>query len=112
LKHYIKTTTGIANVHVWIYLLQYLELSNNRLTGLPEEVGQLTHLREICLSINQLDHIPPALASCCKLETILLANNKVICMMTQKRQNKGAVAIRKALVSLKIYVFSTYYLQI
>jgi Leucine-rich repeat (LRR) protein len=63
--------------HLYCLVLQFLELSNNRLTGLPAQVGELAHLREICLSLNQLTTIPPCLATCSKLETILIANNQV-----------------------------------
>jgi Leucine-rich repeat (LRR) protein len=63
--------------HLHCLVLQFLELSNNRLTSLPAQVGELAHLREICLSLNQLTAVPPCLAACSKLETILIANNQV-----------------------------------
>ena len=53
---------------------------------LPEAVGELGQLREICLSLNQLTSIPPCLATCPKLETILIANNKVQ-MSSLKKKN-------------------------
>jgi len=40
------------------YLIK-LNLSSSDITQLPEELGQLTHLRELDLSGNQLTHIPP-----------------------------------------------------
>ena len=40
--------------------------------------GDLVHLREICLSFNQLTDLPSCLSRCGKLETILAANNKVV----------------------------------
>ena len=58
-------------------LIQFMDLSNNKLSGLPMEVAGMQHLREIILSVNQFPAIPDCLYSCSKLETILIANNQV-----------------------------------
>ncbi len=71
-----ERSSGSGTRGHWL-ILQFLELSNNRLTSLPAQVGELAHLREICLSLNQLTAVPPCLATCSKLETILIANNQV-----------------------------------
>ena len=60
---------------------------------LPEAVGELGQLREICLSLNQLTSIPPCLATCPKLETILIANNKVQMSSLKKIDQFGALKV-------------------
>ena len=40
--------------------LEWLSLSENRLTSLPAEIGQLTSLRELYLSGNKLTSVPVA----------------------------------------------------
>jgi len=74
------STNRIPEIPAWISLanrLQFLEMSNNKLTALPDALGDLVHLREICLSFNQLTDLPSCLSRCGKLETILAANNKI-----------------------------------
>jgi len=58
-------------------LLQFLDLGNNRLSSLPDEISSLTHLREIILNVNQFETVPECVFGCQKLETLLIANNKI-----------------------------------
>ena len=63
------------------------DFSNNRLADLPSEMGGLRHLREVILSINQFPSIPGCLYDCPKLETILIANNRITCFEVEKLSN-------------------------
>lgn len=102
-------------------LIQFLELSNNRLSNLPHEVqwyilvrflllililflllllilfllqvAGMMHLREIILSVNQFEAIPDCLYSCSKLETILIANNRVVNIEVEKLSQLPMLAV-------------------
>jgi len=74
-------------------LLQFVDLSNNKLTELPLEVAGMKHLREIILSVNLFPAIPASLYSCAKLETILIANNKVETIEVEQLARLPALAI-------------------
>jgi len=74
-------------------LIQFLDLSNNKLSSLPDEMGGMKHLREIILSVNQFETIPSCLFSCAKLETILIANNKVASIEVERLKELPNLAI-------------------
>ncbi len=57
--------------------LQSLYLSNNQLTSIPPELGQLTDLEESDLSNNQLTSIPPELGQLTSLQILNLSNNQL-----------------------------------
>jgi hypothetical protein len=50
--------------------LEILDLSNNKLSQLPDDLDRLQKMRILFLSNNQFDAIPEVLASCPKLEMI------------------------------------------
>ena len=58
-------------------LLQFLDFSSNRLSELPANFSDLKHLREIILSMNRFTAIPECLYNCAKLETVLIRDNQV-----------------------------------
>merc|ERR1719369_1128660 len=74
-------------------LLQFIDFSNNRLAELPSEIGGLKHLREVILSVNQFPSIPDCLFDCPKLETILIANNRITCIEVEKLSKLTKLAI-------------------
>lgn len=49
-----------------------LSLSSNNLQVIPEEIGQLTHLKRLYLSLNQLRTLPMSLTQLENLEAIIL----------------------------------------
>jgi len=57
--------------------LQKLELSNNQLTALPEWMGQLTQLQKLGLSHNQLTTLPDWLGQFTKLQQLELSRNRL-----------------------------------
>merc|ERR1712202_23308 len=67
--------------------------SNNRLADLPGEISGLRHLREVILSVNQFQAIPECLYDCPKLETILIANNRISCIEVEKLSTLTQLAI-------------------
>ena len=55
-----------------------LDLSNNQLTHLSENIGQLTQLTYLNLSYNQLTHLPVEIGQLTQLIYLNLSNNKLI----------------------------------
>ena len=57
--------------------LRELDLSDNQLTTLPEAIAQLSNLRELDLSDNQLTTLPEAIAQLSNLRELDLRNNQL-----------------------------------
>ncbi len=57
--------------------LQNLDLSDNQLTQLPEAIASLTGLQNLDLSNNQLTTLPEAIASLTQLQRLYLDNNQL-----------------------------------
>ncbi len=55
--------------------LEVLDLSNNRLSSLPDDLPQLYNLRAIFLNNNQFEVVPEVLAQCPKLSLISFKSN-------------------------------------
>ena len=58
-------------------LLQFLNLSNNKLKSLPDEISKLAHLREICIAFNKFEDIPSCIYRIQNLEILIAENNQV-----------------------------------
>ncbi|OWQ41408.1 protein kinase [Pseudomonas lactis] len=58
-------------------LLRWLILTDNRISQLPDELGQRPLLQKLMLAGNQLTHLPPSLAQCQNLELIRIASNRL-----------------------------------
>ncbi|KAL2920383.1 hypothetical protein HK105_200456 [Polyrhizophydium stewartii] len=69
--------------------LKYLRLTNNSITELPEEFGELSELVELDVTYNQLEAIPESIGNLTKLQYFWINNNKVkqlpdsICRLTK-----------------------------
>ena len=57
--------------------LRSLVLSNNQLNGLPESLGQLTQLTELRISYNQLTRLPESLGQLTQLQELDLSKNQL-----------------------------------
>ena len=57
--------------------IRWLILTNNRLTTLPNSIGQLTQLQKCRLAGNQIQCLPDELANCRRLELIRLSANQL-----------------------------------
>lgn len=57
--------------------LQWLILTDNRLTSLPAEIGLCAHLQKLMLAGNQLNALPPELAACTQLELLRVSANQL-----------------------------------
>jgi hypothetical protein len=55
--------------------LRWLILTDNRISQLPDELGQRPLLQKLMLAGNQLAHLPESLAQCTNLELIRIASN-------------------------------------
>ena len=56
---------------------RWLILTDNRLTALPDSMGQLPHLQKLMLAGNQLHALPESMAACRRLELIRIAANQL-----------------------------------
>lgn len=55
--------------------LRNLDLSNNRITGLPSNIANFRSLKTLNLAGNRLTSLPPGLGQLQKLETLILSGN-------------------------------------
>lgn len=58
-------------------LLRWLILTDNRVSELPDELGERPHLQKLMLSGNCLQRLPDSLRQCHRLELIRLAANQL-----------------------------------
>jgi hypothetical protein len=56
--------------------LRWLTLTDNRIAGLPEQLGERPHLQKVMLSGNHLTRLPESLAGAGRLELIRLSSNR------------------------------------
>ncbi len=58
-------------------LLRWLILTDNRVSQLPDALGERPLLQKLMLAGNQLAHLPQSLANCKNLELIRIASNRL-----------------------------------
>ena len=73
LKNKLKINKTIAK----LYEIKELSLSNNQLTILPAEIGQLTNLQTLYLHQNQLTTLPAEIGQLTNLQTLYLYHNQL-----------------------------------
>jgi len=57
--------------------LEILDMSNNRLSSLPNDFDRLHKLKILFLSNNQFEHLPTVLGKCANLDTIAFKANRI-----------------------------------
>jgi len=57
--------------------LRTMDLSNNRITGLPSSIANFKSLKTLNLSGNRLTSLPPGIGQLQKLETLILSGNLI-----------------------------------
>ena len=58
-------------------MLTEFVMQENRLVGIPDEVGQLTTLRVLDLSTNAVCSVPPCVYTLPSLQQLVLDNNNI-----------------------------------
>ena len=85
---------GHKRIPPWVFTsypnLRKLDLSHNRLTDIPEDIGRLKHLRVLDLSYNNLTSIPDVLFTLPSLRTLGIGHNQI----TSLSLNIGASALK------------------
>jgi len=60
-----------------LFTTEVLTIKNKRLTALPQEIGKLTNLKKLNLSINKLETLPREIAGLVNLEYLNLSDNEI-----------------------------------
>lgn len=68
------------NLRALAPLLRTLDLSENKFTALPNEIGDFTLLKQLTVSHNRLIGLPDALGALVKLESLNCATNQIASM--------------------------------
>jgi Leucine-rich repeat (LRR) protein len=76
-RHSTEKLTELPESLGQVTQLQVLYLENNQLTALPESLGQLTRLESLFLDNNQLTALPESLGQLSRLATLNLKNNQL-----------------------------------
>ncbi|XP_037070455.1 leucine-rich repeat-containing protein 40-like isoform X2 [Pollicipes pollicipes] len=72
--------------------LTYLNVSGNQLTALPDSLGTLKYLREVCLTLNRFTAVPPVLYGVASLEIILASDNQITEIEVEQLRRLGRLA--------------------
>ena len=54
-----------------------LEMCNNRLSSLPEAIGDLIMLQSLDVSLNQIENIDTAIGKCVRLRRLNISKNRI-----------------------------------
>lgn len=77
-KNLIESLISIGNASLSdLWLLQTLNLRENRLKSLPNEINQLTNLRELLVGSNGLSQLPASINTLQYLEHLDVSDNKL-----------------------------------
>ena len=57
--------------------LQWLSARGNRLSGLPDSIGNCKKLKVLDLSFNAVSGLPQSIAACCSLTVLRIAHNRL-----------------------------------
>ncbi|RSM08640.1 Glucose-repressible alcohol dehydrogenase transcriptional effector [Fusarium oligoseptatum] len=71
---------GLRNLAPELFRYQFLNelyIASNKLTRLPNAIGELRQLRHLDASFNQISEIPPEVGMCTYLKQLLLFNNNI-----------------------------------
>jgi internalin A len=76
-KAYLNKISSVPETIGNCTLLEKIDLSNNHLTDLPDTWSTLDNLSFLALNGNQIKQLPPSLADCSSLRKINIRNNKI-----------------------------------
>ena len=67
--------------------MNFLELSQSKLSQVPDGVGRLVHLTSLVLKSNQLTALPATVNSLTSLKLLDVSNNKISCLPSLSQLN-------------------------